>query len=634
MPSVTAPHATAATTSKRLATTSFSVPPLYVATNTAAAPTASGIAGTATARPRNALLSSNTAAIMMTIVKATNSHFTMNNDAATAPPSRTPIVIAARRLRPAFGPGTAGGSSTSAGFTSDLEKFDFLVPQHLVDLGDVAMRQVVEFLLRAMDVVLASLATLLELVECLFRVAANIAYRDPRVLRFGTRQLDVVAPTFFGELWDADPDHVAVIGWIHTEVGVADRFLDRAQCALVIRADDDHSGVGDREPGELVQRRDRPVVLDDDAREHSRVCAAGPDRREAVLRDAHSLFHLLFGLEEGVVDHWSSLLQGHNLFKMRKDYAGRRSAGASTDHRPDLLTVYGPADVAVLQQVEDQDRHRVVAAEADRRRVSEFQVASQHLVVVQRVEPNGVRVGLGVAVVDAVDALGHQHHLGADLECALRRRCVSREKRRTKARSEDDDAALLQVPDRPTRNVGLGDLPHRDSSLHARLDVLLLEEILQREAVHDGSKHAHVVGASAVHTPHGQLGAAEEVAPADDHGNLNAFGHDDTDLLCNRKHDVGIDAERAIARKRLSGQLQHDPLITLIRRDAISARHYSAELDLVRIGQLRAPHLQSAGADGGVGRHRWPAFGRRPSCVLLGSLPQDCPTRNLTNRTA
>src|SRR6185437_12437954 len=145
MPSVTAPHATAATTSKRLATTSFSVPPLYVATNTAAAPTERGIAGTATARPRKALLNSKTAAMMITTVKTTNIHFTMNNDAAAAPPSSTPIVIAARRLRPAFGPGTAGGSSTSTGFTSDLEEFDFLVPQHLVDLGDVAMRQVVKF---------------------------------------------------------------------------------------------------------------------------------------------------------------------------------------------------------------------------------------------------------------------------------------------------------------------------------------------------------------------------------------------------------------------------------------------------------------------------------------------------------
>jgi hypothetical protein len=32
--------------------------------------------------------------------------------------------------------------------------------------------------------------------------------------------------------------------------------------------------------------------------------------------------------------------------------------------------------------------------------------------------------------------------------------------------AEDHDAALLQVPDRPARDVGLGDLAHRDGGLH------------------------------------------------------------------------------------------------------------------------------------------------------------------------
>ena len=90
------------------------------------------------------------------------------------------------------------------------------------------------------------------------------------------------------------------------------------------------------------------------------------------------------------------------------------------------------------------------------------------------------------------------------------------------AGAEDHDAALLEVPDRAARDVGLGDLAHRDRGLHPGLDALLLEEVLQRQAVHDGAEHAHVVGAGAVHAALLQLGAAEEVAAADDDRDLDA----------------------------------------------------------------------------------------------------------------
>ena len=48
------------------------------------------------------------------------------------------------------------------------------------------------------------------------------------------------------------------------------------------------------------------------------------------------------------------------------------------------------------------------------------------------------------------------------------------------------------------------------------------ERILQRERVHDRGEHAHVVARDAVHAGAREAGAAEEVAAADDDGDLDA----------------------------------------------------------------------------------------------------------------
>jgi hypothetical protein len=88
-------------------------------------------------------------------------------------------------------------------------------------------------------------------------------------------------------------------------------------------------------------------------------------------------------------------------------------------------------------------------------------------------------VGLRVRVVHPVDALlAHQEHLRADLERALRGHRVSGEVRHPGAGAEDHDPALLEVPDRPPRDVRLGDLAHGDRGLDAGVHALPLQEVL------------------------------------------------------------------------------------------------------------------------------------------------------------
>ena len=90
------------------------------------------------------------------------------------------------------------------------------------------------------------------------------------------------------------------------------------------------------------------------------------------------------------------------------------------------------------------------------------------------------------------------------------------------AAGEDHDAAFFQMADGAAANEGLGDLIHLNRGLHARVDPLLLERVLQRQRVDHRGQHAHVIGGDAVHVL-GLLGdAAKEIAAADDDRDLHA----------------------------------------------------------------------------------------------------------------
>src|SRR4029077_16240809 len=87
------------------------------------------------------------------------------------------------------------------------------------------------------------------------------------------------------------------------------------------------------------------------------------------------------------------------------------SSARGAHQRADLLTSNDPGDVAV-GQVEHDDRHAVVPAQAEWGRIGDLQPTQQDVVVADRVESDGVRMGPRVGVVHAVNtALAHQQNL-------------------------------------------------------------------------------------------------------------------------------------------------------------------------------------------------------------------------------
>ncbi len=130
----------------------------------------------------------------------------------------------------------------------------------------------------------------------------------------------------------------------------------------------------------------------------------------------------------------------------------------------------------------------------------------------------------------------------------------------------------------PARDVGLGHLGHGDGRLHARLRARLLQEVLQRQRIHDRAQHAHVVGTTAVHAALRELGTAEEVTAPDDDRHLDIFGRLG-DLAGDGADDVGVDAQLPCA-ERLTGEFEKDPASLVVSRHACVRPSVS---DLVKV---------------------------------------------------
>src|ERR1039457_864089 len=381
------------------------------------------------------------------------------------------------------------GSPCWLGGNLYLEELGFLVPEQVVHLPHVGVGEIVEFPFRPVHIVLACVTALDELVQRILGMPADVADRDLAVLGLVPRDLDVFLPAILGEIGEDHPDDRAIVRRVHPEVAVPDRLLDRAKRGLVERLDDDHPRLGDMERGKLINRRRRSVVLGHDLAEHGRMRTPGADRGELFLGDRDGLLHFLLGLEESFVYHCGSCASWACLIRSSRQRASEISCAAY--QRADLLTTHRPHDVALFHKVENDDGQAIVHTQAHRGRVHELQLPAQHLAIVKLVKPHRIRACPGIRVVDPVDLRALEHGLRPDLQSALRVTRIGGEEGRAEARAEDHDPALLQMPDGPPGNVGLGDLPHGDRGLHAGVNTEFLQHILEGEAVDHCAEHAH-----------------------------------------------------------------------------------------------------------------------------------------------
>jgi hypothetical protein len=92
------------------------------------------------------------------------------------------------------------------------------VLEDIVDGVGVLPRGSIELLLGTLHFILTDFLVLDHPVEGLFGGTASTSDRDPGLLSLVPGELDVFLTPFLGELWQDDPDGVAVVGGIDAEI--------------------------------------------------------------------------------------------------------------------------------------------------------------------------------------------------------------------------------------------------------------------------------------------------------------------------------------------------------------------------------------------------------------------------------
>src|SRR4051794_8916866 len=140
-------------------------------------------------------------------------------------------------------------------------------------------------------VVLAHGAVLLELLQEVDAVAADVADGDARLLGIFVRDLDHLLAALLVHLGDAEPDHLTLGQRVEAEVRIPDRLLDRVHHASVPDLNAEQPRLGHADGRDLADRHHRPVSLDLDRVEEVRRGAAGTQAPEIVLQRVDGALH-------------------------------------------------------------------------------------------------------------------------------------------------------------------------------------------------------------------------------------------------------------------------------------------------------------------------------------------------------
>ncbi len=231
------------------------------------------------------------------------------------------------------------------------------------------------------------------------------------------------------------------------------------------------------------------------------------------------------------------------------------------DERTHFFPCDHAPDISPLVHVEDHHRQVVVLAKAHGGHVHHPQIALQNLHIADLIELHRVQVRDRVGAVDPFDLCCLHQHVGLDFHSTERGGGVGRKIRIAGTRGEDYHPALFQMANGAPPDIRLRHLVHFNRAHHAAMHILLLQRILHRQCVNDGSQHPHVIRRYAIHVARLLRHSAEKISSANHDCQLNAHRVNVCNLSGDLMNPRDIDAEAKIGRQRLPGKLKKNSFI-------------------------------------------------------------------------
>ena len=175
--------------------------------------------------------------------------------------------------------------------------------------------------------------------------------------------------------------------------------------------------------------------------------------------------------------------------------------------------------------------------------------------------PGRCGVFLGVGGVHAIHLGGLEDQLCPNFGAAQCGGRVGGEEGVASTGRKDHYLAFFQVLQSLGAHIGLDNLLDRNGRHDTGDQPLLVHRIGQRQRIHDGCQHAHVVRRRAIHPDRTTGHPTEDVAAADDHRHLDTHVHNFCDFFHHPYDGCPVDSELVIAHQRLTRQLEQDSLV-------------------------------------------------------------------------
>jgi hypothetical protein len=134
-------------------------------------------------------------------------------------------------------------------------------------------------------------------------VAADISQGDFTLFDVSVNKLDQLPSALFCQGGNCNPHNLAIVGGIQSKLRFPDRLFDRGHGAPVPWLNNQHSRLGNRDAGELIERGRAPVIVDRESFHQGRRSAARSNGGQVATKRVDGFAHSDLCVVHDVFDH-------------------------------------------------------------------------------------------------------------------------------------------------------------------------------------------------------------------------------------------------------------------------------------------------------------------------------------------